>query len=257
MKTLITFIYVERNNEIIQDNLRFFLNHAVIDNDDYHYNFVINGHECSIKIPESKNVSIIRRDNVGYDFGAYGASLESVDINDYDYFIFLNDTVRGPFLPTYIPNKITWVDMFLDKLDDKVKLVGPTMFGGPIKHRLGLIVSHIQSMSFGIDRVALNLLLKTSVFNPISIVKFDNNNDKMKYVLTHEVEMTLQLKNAGYDIKPFQLSIFDDFHLTEDINYEEKYFGITLNPLEVMFIKTNRIYNGYVKNYTDWFNKKR
>jgi len=86
-KTLILFVYAERNNKIIKDNLRFFLKCGLIKNDNYHYVFILNG-ESSIEIPNRKNISIIERDNVGLDFGAWGAALSSVDINNYDYFIF-------------------------------------------------------------------------------------------------------------------------------------------------------------------------
>ena len=255
MKTLITFVYIERDDEIIQDNLRFFLKHGVLGNDDYHYNFVINGHECSVDIPELDNVSIIKRDNVGYDFGAYGASLESVEVNDYDYFIFINDTVRGPLFPTYIPSKITWVDMFLSKLDDKVNLAGPTWYNTKKKLRRGRhkeLMPHIQSMSFATDRECIGLLLKTDIFNSSAIVKLGRPAKKLQYVLAHEVEMTRCLVDAGYDIKPFQLSSGGTIDEHDDINYEGEYFGTTLNPLEVMFIKTNRIYDDIVRNYTKW-----
>ena len=244
MKTLITFVYVERAGKVIQDNLRFFLRHGVLDNEDYHYNFVINGHECSIEIPKLKNVSIIRRDNVGYDFGAYTESIESVDINEYDYFIFMNDTVRGPFLPTYIPSKITWVEMFLDKLDDKIKLVGPTINWSR--------KPHIQSMCFGTDLFGLKLLIGADTFDgglSVNCGEPGKNWWRKCYVGRYEKHMSLVILGNGLKIKPFQLSQ----HIKcRNAFWEGKYFGDTFNPLELMFIKTNRINNQTVKNYTAW-----
>ena len=125
-KVLITFVHNKRGGpfvDYLEENLKFFFEHGILDNDNYCYNFVLNGHESLIEIPESNNISVIKRDNIGYDFAGYRASLDSVELDDYDYFIFLNDTVRGPFVPNYIPNNITWVDMFLGGIDDKVKLV--------------------------------------------------------------------------------------------------------------------------------------
>ena len=41
------------------------------------------------------------------------------------------------------------------------------------------------------------------------------------YVSKHEVEMSRELENIEYGIKPFQLSSLGDIYLHEDINYEE------------------------------------
>ena len=42
------------------------------------YIFVINGHKCNIEIPDKSNIKIIKRDNIGYDFGGHKAALESL-----------------------------------------------------------------------------------------------------------------------------------------------------------------------------------
>ena len=44
-------------------------------------------------------------DNEGYDFAGYSFSLDSIVINHFTYFIFLIDTVLGPFLPRYLSKK--------------------------------------------------------------------------------------------------------------------------------------------------------
>ena len=106
-------------------------------------------------------------------------------------------------------------------------------------------------MCFGVDQLCVDLLLKRGIFNSSTVGEFEGLVDKMYYVLKYEVRMSVELENAGYDIKPFQLSGLGlDTH--GDINYEGKYFGITLNPLEVMFIKTVRINDDVVGNYTKW-----
>jgi hypothetical protein len=61
-------------------------------------------------------------------FGAYGWALRSlkvIDARKYQYFIFMDATARGPFLPIYAQQH--WAQPFLSRLNAKVKLVGPTI----------------------------------------------------------------------------------------------------------------------------------
>ena len=240
-KTLITFVHFDGGNKIPNENLNFFQKVGVIENENYHFNFVVNSETEIENIIPRKNVSAIQGHNKGYDFGAYKQSLDSVNINDFNYFIFINDTCRGPFIPDYIPSEITWVEMFLNKIDDKVKMVGPTWF--PLDRH-----THIQSYCFGVDKVALNLLLKNNKFN-------SENKEKTQVIFEHEVGCSRLLIETGYEIKPFQMSKYCNDQNC-DINYPNNYFGTTINPFEIMFIKTNRIYDQIVENYTNWFMQK-
>lgn len=50
--------------------------------------------------------------NEGYDFGGYSYSIQMNNKNTFDYYIFLNDTVIGPFVPRF-NSKITWYENFI------------------------------------------------------------------------------------------------------------------------------------------------
>ncbi len=54
-------------------------------------------------IPKYDNVLILKRKNLGGDFAAWAYGLNKINIKLYDIFIFINDTVCGPFIPRYIP----------------------------------------------------------------------------------------------------------------------------------------------------------
>jgi lipopolysaccharide biosynthesis protein len=254
-KTLITFVHFNREDKIFNENLNFFQKVGVIENENYHFNFVINSETGIENIIPRKNVSAIQGHNKGYDFGAYKQSLDSVNLNEYNYFIFMNDTCRGPFIPDYVPSSLTWVDMFLDKIDDKVKMVGPTWWTMGrhrfLQRQLGIRRgqnTHIQSYCFGVDKVALNLLLTNN--------KFDTENKtKNTVIVEHEIGCSRLLIDNGYELKPFQISKYCSDH-NADVNYHNNYFGTTINPLEIMFIKTNRINDQIVENYTKWFMQK-
>ena len=63
--------------------------------------------------------------------------------------------------------------------------------------------------------------------------------------------MSKVLLKSGFKIKPLQLSQYNgEEH--KDVCYNERYYGTTLNPLEVMFIKTKRLQNKIIENYTKW-----
>jgi hypothetical protein len=92
-KYICLYAYYEKNDDY-KNNLDFFLNNGILDYVDYY--FIINGN-CSINIPEKDNIKIIYKQNTGYDFGAWSHALKK--INDiYDYYIFINTSVIGPYL---------------------------------------------------------------------------------------------------------------------------------------------------------------
>lgn len=50
------------------------------------------------------NARYVLHNNECYDWGTFGWVLmtQDIDINDYTYFIFMNSSVRGPFIPSYL-----------------------------------------------------------------------------------------------------------------------------------------------------------
>ena len=116
MKSLVIFAYFERG--FSKKNLSFFIKKGLIKSKNIDFLFIINGPKLSIAIPNYSNVYVQFRENRGGDFAAWAYGLSTVRYNDYDYFIFLNDTVRGPFLPRYISNRIPWPDLFCSPMID-------------------------------------------------------------------------------------------------------------------------------------------
>lgn len=239
MKTLITFVHFE--TESSKRNLDFFLQLGLTNSSDHQFNFVINSSTGGTQIPCQSNISIIKGHNKGYDFGGYQQSLESVKLDQFDRFIFINDTCRGPFLPDYIPNSLNWVDLLNSCINDKVKLVGSTWNFRGLCSQPNL---HIQSYCFATDFSGLEVLLNKGIFDSIG-------KDKSEVIIQHEIRMSRVLLAVGFKIKPLQLSQYNS-EKHGDICFNERYYGATLNPLEVMFVKTNRIQNKIIENYTIW-----
>src|SRR5262249_24680336 len=68
------------------------------------------------------NVKLIWAANQGYDYGGYGVALSSMELS-YDYFVFVNSSVLGPFGCS----AETWIERFLSPLKGDVRLSGATI----------------------------------------------------------------------------------------------------------------------------------
>ena len=66
-----------------------------------------------------------RKENEGMDIAAHNVTLEWVAQagrgGKYAHFIFLNSSIRGPFLPTYMPPGWQWTLAFTSRLSATIK----------------------------------------------------------------------------------------------------------------------------------------
>jgi hypothetical protein len=230
-----------------QKNLEFFIKNGITLQDDIFYVFLINNHKCSVAIPNQKNIKIICRDNIGHDFGSWKYGLESIKEN-FDYYIFMNDTVLGPFFPRYIPKNIPWYQMFCNLISEKVKLSGLTINYFPWGNK-GQNLHHVQSMMFCTDKVGLEILTK-NIFNLTSIEYEDlYKKNRKNFIIRFEHGMSQQIIKHGFDIAALYVCDIKK-HKTGDVWYNNEYFGTTINPFETMFIKKNRVNSKLIEFYT-------
>ena len=193
---LITYVFFESKFSL--KNIYFFIKNGVYNNNNLQYNFIIKGDECSVKFPDYENIKIYKMENDGYDFGGYSYSIQMINTDDFDYFIFLNDTVIGPFVPRF-NSKHMWVEYFISLISDKVKLVGPTIN----RCLYNNIPEHVQSMAFGTDKIGLNILKANNIFNLEYNTHFYNNRGKWEFIMNFEVGMSGILLDNGYEIASF------------------------------------------------------
>lgn len=252
-KKVLYFAYYEKD-EMSKDNLRFFLNNGLLDSVDHF--FVING-ECSVPIPNQKNVFVIRRENIGYDFGAFAYVIQKYDLSGYDYHIFCNTSVRGPFLPPMSCNR-DWTKRFIQLLDNETKLVGTTIniFSGSYYNSLNSkyfhsdrkLMPHVQTMMFVMDKECFNFLMAKNFFDLDRISKYSFE----ELIALQEVNLSLLVLQNGWNIgctAPRYQGVdyrkleadFNPVSLSGDAVYPGAYFGRTLDPYEVIFYKTNRL----------------
>lgn len=168
--TLIVYAYYETGDEkasFYRENFEFFLRHSLTADaaaDDVDYAIVMN-FEMDLfyasHVPPLPNVHVFVRENFCFDSGAWGSALARMRERfperwmKYTKFIFLNGSVRGPFLPAYVSQMgWPWHRFFTSYLRGNVKLVGCTVNCDPDLH--------IQSFVWATDRDGLQALWKSA-----------------------------------------------------------------------------------------------
>lgn len=247
-KTLVIYVFSGSDPEYA-NNLSFFLRHAVKPNDNCTYLFIIQQGEGLLPPPQilpklPSNARYITHPNECFDLGTIGWALSLPDIaptlHEYTYFIWLNSSVRGPFMPAYLHNKMHWTLPFLDKITDATKLVGATISCGGSHGSVPR--PHVQTYIAATDSIGLNVLTQNSkVFACYDDIAFT--------VLNSEIGASTAIINSGYSIDSLMLRY-------QGINWKEACTdigagcnaamnplppefndGITITPLEVMFVK--------------------
>lgn len=237
------YAYYEKD-AVYKENLRFFLEKG-LDAPNMDYYLVING-KCTVSIPPK--VTVLHRENKGYDFGAWSHAVARFPLDRYDYVFFMNTSVRGPY------GKGRWPDPFLRVFDKDTKLVGtsinvghPVVAKGTYLEGTAPVYPHVQSMFFCLDREALAFLKAQGFFEESSL-----DGKGFRDVITEkEIGMSLMVLNHGWNIgsvlrryqgvdyRTIQRDI-NPTSITGDPYFEGAYFGGTISPEEAVFFKIAR-----------------
>lgn len=268
-KTLCFYTYFQKNEQY-QINLMHFLLFGM--NDEMDYVFVING-ECSIDFPVRQNIkAIMFRDNIGYDFMAYSHALHvySDMVPQYQYFVFLNTSVRGPYVSKEktadcVAVPYAWQNELIQLIENddtkKTKLVGTTicmLWDNPKSPHLNKLkqqgfkppFAHVQSQLFMMDSECLHFL-KNEIFAFDPNKKPQQQQSFLDVIIFKEVMMSQLVILHGWNISCLAKKYMgiDYTTIPPDVNptsvggdsyYINAYFGKTLDPFEILFIKTNR-----------------
>lgn len=265
------YAYYEKNNEY-KENLAYFLENGGLYCKNIDFYIIING-ECSVDlsiIEKKSNVVIIKRPNTGYDFGAWQHCINKYILpnsKSYDYYFFMNSSVRGPFPAEYgtIGNRCPpkWVDLFVELFispfgtSTDVNLAGVSinmLMTKPLKYAISRKppYTHVQSQFFVLSKKGFNYLLDCGFFNDDDIL--NNPNTKIEYmVINKEIKMTSIILDNGWNINAY-LSEYrnrDYRTITENINptgenpwntcsnRSNNYFGRDITPEDAIFFKVN------------------
>ena len=158
--TLVVYSYRNIEPEGIS-NLQFFLKNVLTPNDDARYIIVVDhgldkyGEFHSSVLPElPPNAQYISIRSC-YELGHVGMVLSGltkaqIDLQQYTYFVWLDSSTRGPFLPSYVtsqPQAPVWHTLLTSRLSSTVKLVGATVSCAPVSLKEVLAIS-ILSQAF-------------------------------------------------------------------------------------------------------------
>ena len=269
----VSYAYHDWKRAAAGSNLEFFLKHGVSRPSPesdllVEYGLVINGH-CNrtvCTVPESfvrqdskeMLLNVIRRRNVGYDFGAHTVMLDSLN-RTYDSYIFLNDGVAGPVYPAYMPPSWHWTEAFTSKQINGVELVGTSLFCKVGEYFKGKIGPVIETFAFSLTRKALVMLRKES--------KVFSQHPTKKAVCNHgENAMTRIILEHNMSIDTL-LHAYQGVDWTNPSNWNcnegswpsraGSYFGVSIHPFEVIFhkvywAKQPSVLEQYQQRYMRW-----
>lgn len=242
-KLLVVYVF-----HIYNERVKHFIKHAIFKDENVDFIIVSNNKINIIDICVPEYVKLKFRDNIGYDFGGWSDAILTENIyKNYDYFIFVNSSVIGPFLPSDYTGK--WTDLYINGLKDNTKLFGSTIntLCDPLQK------SHVQSYIFSMNKSTLEYLINHEIFSVTNYAKTFYDAIWQKEVLMSrliiknnwnigcltpcykDIDFTFRIKN------PEDYNINFKIH---DIMYRQ-YINVLWKLEEVVFIKGNRIQNIY------------
>ena len=249
LKTAIIYHYYELD-PTYKNNLVFFLNTAV--SNKYEYYIYISG-KCSATLPEASNIHYNYIENKNNDFGGVIQFFKDTKSKSFLNYIFINSSVRGPFIPKYYKND--WPEIFLSLLSDEVVLVGSAINILPSEtsyskkfqkqYNFNPPFVHVQTPSFALSSQGFKLLKKKGFFD------HNTHLSKLDTIFRYEILMSTLIINNGFSIGSV-LPLYNKFDFNNrnlningtsingDVSYKSAFYGRSISPLEMIFIKTNR-----------------
>jgi len=263
LPTLVAYVFSKRDGtDLHLKNLEFFLKYGVCENcNNIDFVILINGPTDFNNFPKYANVRVIHRNAStcgSGDFEAWDYLLSSMTPEErqkYKRIMFINDTVRGPFVHPIIRSQnknFHFTDLFANRITKDTKLVGSFINcgrWGDIGHG-----AHVQTMVWMTDDVGLELIKD----------KIQCYLSKEAAVVNGEMGISKTMLDNGYNLASLQLAYFGvdfvgDMSMRSECNgrgdstIEGNYFGESINPLETLFIKNTRDGWHIVDVYTSFF----
>jgi hypothetical protein len=183
-KILVLYVFHE-----INERVELFFNKCIFKDDNVDFIVISNGYKENLNLPSY--VKIIRRNNLGFDFGGWSEAILRDELyKNYEYFIFLNSSVTGMFIPDYYIDR--WTSIFINGLneDNNVKLYGITIN----TERDPLFLSHVQSYFFCMNKSTLNFLIDRKIF----ILNYNTTN---KDECIQQKEILMSNLALGFDVE--------------------------------------------------------
>lgn len=246
MKTLVLYVF-----HIYNERVQYFIDNAIFKDDNTDFMIICNDLELKLEsynIPDY--VICMKRKNLGFDFGGWSEALiTNTFYKNYDYFIFVNSSALGPYLPKDFKGK--WTDIYINGLTPFVRL-----FGSSINNLKAYFnFPHVQSYIFAMEKEIVEYLIKYEIF---CINNYTNTF--LETIQNKETAMSiaiLQQWNIGCLLPCYKnVNFMDELKKNKNLSYEiyesrenewsdtdlcyNKYYNKLWTETDVIFIKGNR-----------------
>ena len=251
---LVIYHYYEKDQSYI-DNFLHFIQFAY--RPELNYLIVIAG-SASIELPQASNIAYFYAKNQKFDYGGYAQAIKDLKFEiNYANFIFVNSSVRGPFLPPH--SKKAWSNHLFDLCSDGVGIVGTAISLTPSHHAISKmyhrkygyaernknILAHVQSTCYVLSQEVLRVLIEDGFYDVHESLSKDETVRDYEMRLSQillDRDLNLKCMLPEYN-KPDYRSLSHEINPCSregDSGFEYSYFGRTVHPYEAMFIKTSR-----------------
>ncbi|MBU3549838.1 hypothetical protein [Polynucleobacter sp. MWH-Berg-3C6] len=253
-KTLVIYHYYEKDKSYI-DNFSHFLRFGY--DADLSYLIIVAG-EYTIDFPALDNIQYLFTENKNFDYGGYCEAVSKLSIwQKYDFYFFVNSSVRGPFAPAYCAQK--WADLFIDQISADVGIVGAAISITPSQHSIAKMyhdkygklernhqfLGHVQTTCYVLSQQVLGRLIKAGFYEVNEALNKDET------VRDYEIRLSQLLLDMGLNLRCMlpEYNQIDYREVLTDLNpasregdsgFEHSYFGRSAHPYESIFIKTSR-----------------
>ena len=249
MKTAVVYHYYEANSKY-KDNFVFFLNTAILNELDY---FIYISGTSTANLIKRKNIKYRYIENKNNDFGGLLEFNKEFKLVDFSTYIFINCSVRGPFVANYFHEK--WYKIFSSKLSKDMPLVGSSINILPTSTKHSELFSksynfsspyiHVQTAAYALSKKGYKILSKCGFFDE------NRQLEKNEVICRYEILMSQIFLNKGLSIgsilptqeefkgnKKYNRKL-EDTSNNGDLLFKSAFFGRSISPLEIVFIKTN------------------
>lgn len=245
------FYHYFEADAIYRDNLVFFLSTADLDSVDL---FLVVADSPIPKLPAFPRLRVIKTRNLNLDYGGYIQALAQIEtLEAYEALIFVNSSVRGPFLLRGTDGP--WFTHFIRPLSGDVHLVGSSINHLPLGSRYARRyrslfehpepLSHVQTTAYAMTQAAFAHLAS------IGFYADQGEYPKEEVIFRYELRLSQEILAKGWNLATLLegYSGIDYRKPHRDPNFaavggdplrKNAYFGRTPTPHELLFIKTNR-----------------
>lgn len=175
---------------IYKNRVHWFLNNCMFESNSVDFLIVCNDKNLEFNVPQFSNVSVLKRDDIGFNFGGWSEGILTNDLyKNYTHFIFANSSIVGPFLDSSFTGK--WTDIYINNLINNCKLFGSTINTIYDPH----LFAHVQSYIFSMDLETLQFLIDEEIFTTRKYAKTLTDE-----IISKEILMSRKVLDNGWNI---------------------------------------------------------